>query len=343
MNKKFLRIAAAGLTVLLLCTLSLPVFSYELAYTLCFEPDLSRTEGVFSTYVISFCTPSSSQGTNWALANFSPYVSKASAERYPDLQPEHSWSGGRLIYMQADSRSAVFSASYSQYTKDGKTSFLSPEQLYPKNNASFGEYTPSFQTDYPFKDDHWYTMVLHAWEEPSRATTLMGQWFLDEETGVWTLTNCIDTKYVQSGLTGSFAAFMENYVSSKREGERSFNIKGIYARNQSDGVWNSINTATISGDSLSSITPVGNYQFGAEDSYFWGKSDGTALDDQTQFDSTRPQKETFSITQPEVFSAPGALTATDLSIQQARERSLTVSWKSPETATPLYFLSAPSS
>lgn len=169
-------------------------------------------------------------------------------------------------------------------------------------------------------------MVLHTWEDPSRGTTLLGQWIYDRSFGRWAPLSCIDTQYVNSGLTGSMQVYMEQFHSLSTENTRQFSINGMYAQSKSDGTWYSIDTATLQSAAKEGITPKGSYSFGANYGSFYGETNGMA-----QTDQSAHQKGTFSITQSDkpVF---GSASISGWGVKQKEENIWTVFWGSTAPA-----------
>ncbi|MBQ8911288.1 MAG: DUF3472 domain-containing protein [Clostridia bacterium] len=344
MKKIFIRVVAAVITiVMLLCGSTLTSSAAgEMAYNLYTHPDMSKTGDVHTTYMIDFRAPKSTYGTYWALANFGMEINRDTLKKYRGLTLGGGYAG--MQYYSARNcktdRVGILSFWHWEYrdTKSGQMVELEAERLYPYGPqvhfGGEGTGTQSIQ-DYAWVDNQWYTMVLHTWEDVENQSTFAGEWILDQKTGIWTLVTYYDTKMINSGWTGDMGLFMENFMSSRREGVREFNVKGMYVLDRDTKEWDSINKVGISWGNGGTANKVGTHEYGVntEEGYFWGRSDGTMREDQAAHDAAWPEKKTFTITQPDKPTF-GTLSAPEITLNKTDRTGVEVSWTAAETSTP---------
>ena len=344
MKKIIIRSVAVVITVVtLLCGSPFGASAAgEMAYNLYTGPDMSGTGKVHKTYMIDFRAPKSTYGTYWALANFGMEINRDTQKKYRNIQLGGGYAG--MQYYNARNcttdRVAILSFWHWEYRPNLQSDWieLEAERLYPYGDqvhfGGEGTGTQSIQ-DYAWVDNQWYTMVLHTWEDVDNQSTFAGEWILDQKTGVWTLVTYYDTKMINSGWTGDMGLFMENFLSSRREGKRSFNVKGMYVLDRDTLEWDSINKCTISYGNGGTANKVGTHEYGVntEEGYFWGLSDGTMRDDQAEHDAAWPEKKTFTITQPDqpTFTA---LAVPEITLTKTDRTGVEVSWTTPNTSAP---------
>jgi hypothetical protein len=342
MRKIFIRLVAATVTVImLLCGSTLTSSAAgEMAYNLYTGPDMSKTGKVHKTYMIDFRAPESTYGTYWALANFGMEINRDTQKKYRNIKLGGGYAG--MQYYSARNcetdRVGILSFWHWEYRPNLQSDWieLEAERIYPYGPqvhfGGEGTGTQSIQ-DYAWVDNQWYTMVLHTWEDVDNQSTFAGEWILDQKTGVWTLVTYYDTKMIKSGWTGDMGLFMENFMSSRREGRRAFNVKGMYVLDRDTLEWSSINKATISYGNGGTANKVGTHEYGATEEYFWGLSDGTMRDDQAEHDAAWPEKKTFTINQPEkpTFTA---LALPEITLTRTDKTGVEVSWTTPDTSAP---------
>ena len=343
MKKIFSRIVTVIVATIML--LSLPMDSLaagEMAYNLYTGPDMSKTSGVHKTFIIDFRAPESTYGTYWALANFGMDLTKETQKVFKKIKLGGGYAG--LQHYKGEGcetdRVGILSFWHWEYfgkDENGKSAWveLNASQMWPdRNDNPFGGEGTGMQSihDYAWEPNQWYTMALHTWEDVENNSTFAGLWFLDQTTGKWSLCTYYDTHLINSGWTGDMGLFMENFMSSRREGNRSFNVKGMYVLDKADNQWKSINKATVSYGNGGNPNKVGTHEYGATEEYFWGLSNGTMRDDQAEHDSAWPAKKTFTINQPDTptFAQPVIDT---LSVNKGAD-GVTVSWAMGEKSSP---------
>lgn len=301
----------------------------EMAYNIYADPDLSKTSGSFETFMIDFRATDSAPFTYWALANFGMKITPETLKKYPGLCYGGAYAGLQDRGPNLE-RAGIMSFWHWEYQKNGKTEELNASKLYPtaEDNPFGGEGTGmSSIQPYLWSDNIWYTMVLHTWQDKERGTTFTGQWFLEQSTGKWTLITYYDTHLIGSSLTGGMSFFQENYVSASKDESRSFNTKGMYVLDHQDGLWKSIDSATISYGDGGAANKVGAHEFGAESDYFWGMAGGP-VENQAAYEQAATKSQKYSINQP---STPTLGTPT---ITTLTKQGDSFSWALSEKGTP---------
>ncbi len=346
MKKIFTRIVAA-LTVLTLMLCAAPMNSSadgEMAYNMYTSPDMSAAGDVHTTYMIDFRAPQSVYGTYWALANFGMDFSKETKKAYKNIKLGGCYAGLQHYkgHGSETDRLGILSFWHWEYfgkDENGKMGWveLNASQMYPDRvDDPFGGEGTGMQSihDYAWQPNQWYTMVLHSWEDVENDSTFVGLWFLDQESGKWELNTYYDTHLINSGLTGDMGLFMENFISSRREGVREYNVKNMYVLDKATEKWNSINKVTLSYSNGGKDNKVGTHEYGynEEEGYLWGITDGTMREDQAEHDKAWPESKVFKIQQP---AAPtfGTLVTSELK-SEMKGSDLVVSWTAGETSTP---------
>ena len=346
MKKIFTRIVAA-LTVLTLMLCAVPMNSSaagEMAYNMYTSPDISKTSGVHTTYMIDFRAPQSVYGTYWALANFGMDINKDTLKKYKKLSGGGGYAGMQHYkdarYTETERVAILSFWHWTYYNSETKTNeALEAHRVYPYGPevhfSGEGTGTKSIQ-DYPWQPNQWYTMVLHTWEDVENNTTFAGEWILDQSTGEWTLVTYYDTKLINSGWTGNMGLFMENFLSSRREGTREYNVKGMYVLDKETKKWTSVNRVTLSYGNGGTANKVGTHEYGfnEEEGYFWGITDGTMREDQAEHDAAWPesQSKTYTVEQPKDPTF-GTLSTAELKTEK-NGNDLVVNWTAAEKSTP---------
>ena len=317
----------------------------EMAYNMYTSPDMSKTGKVHTTYMIDFRAPQSVYGTYWALANFGMDFSKETMKAFKGIKLGGCYAG--LQHFQGHGclteRLGILSFWHWEYQAKnettGKTEWveLNASQMWPDRvDDPFGGEGTGMQSihDYAWQPNQWYTMVLHSWEDVENDSTFVGLWFLDQESGKWELNTYYDTHLINSGMTGDMGLFMENFMSSRREGVREYNVKNMYVLDKATNKWDSINKVTLSYGNGGSDNKVGTHEYGynEEEGYIWGITDGTMREDQAEHDSAWPEKKTYTIKQP---AAPtfGTLSTAEVKTEK-KGGDVVVSWTAGETSTP---------
>ena len=346
MKKIFTRIVAA-LTVLTLMLCAAPMNSSaagEMAYNMYTSPDMSKTGKVHTTYMIDFRAPQSVYGTYWALANFGMDLNKETMKKFNKIKMGGGYAGLQHFNGHGclTERLGILSFWHWEYfgkDENGKNGWqeLNASQMYPDRvDDPFGGEGTGVQSihDYAWQPNQWYTMVLHTWEDVENDSTFAGLWFLDQETGKWELNTYYDTHLVNSGWTGDMGLFMENFMSSRREGAREYNVKNMYLMDKATKEWVSLDKVTLSYGNGGSANKVGTHEYGynEEEGYLWGITDGTMREDQAEHDKEWPERKSYKIDQP---ASPtfGKLVTAEMKTEK-KGGDVVVSWTAGETSTP---------
>lgn len=306
-----------------------------MAFNLYANPDTSGTSGLYDTFTIDFRSGMTPNYTYWALANFGLDFPLDTLKVYPSIS-----GGGAYAGLQNTSptkgRVGIMSFWEMKYRdeKSGKMVIMTATRVFPSGEDTFGgegEGT-NIIASYPWEDNKWYRMVLHAWEDTESGTTFVGQWFQDIESGKWTLFSYFDTHLIKSALKGGMGLFQENYVGTTWKEVREFNTKNIYVQDHKDKEWKSLPTVEISYGNGGADNKAGGHEFGATEEYFWGKSGGE-VEDQASYDAASVQKQRFTINQPETptFGDPSLA---NMKITVGEDGKVIVDWTCSETGTP---------
>lgn len=339
-KRTFKSMLALVLALAMLAGSSLALSAADMAYNIYSDPDFGGTEQAFDTYTIEFMSTQTPYYTYWALSNFRVAITSFTQKKYPGIDLQ---SGGGYAGLQdrgpreGYGHSAIMAFWEWFYTdENGERQSLRAERIYPDGKSEFwgeGEGTNCI-TPYDWKDNQWYRMVIHTWNDPETGTTLMGQWFQDMTTGEWTLISYFNTFMINSYLSGNQHFFMENYVGSTSGEERDAYLKNMYVRMNNDKTWKSLTSTSISHCNNSSKNKTGNHSFGATQEYFWAKSGGEvpAGTTQAQLNASQP-KTKYTITQPDqpTFSAP---VLKDIKLEKGEDGKWTATWEADKTGTP---------
>lgn len=323
---------------MLLCTLPAS-FAEEkeelkyMAYNFYAGPDLSRTSGKFNSFMIDFRSDKTPLTTYWSLANFGMDLSSAKTRKeYPGITGYGAYAG----LQNSNGKKGILSFWEASYLKDGEKALLRASRVYPAGSSSFGGEGEGTNCigPYEWETNQWYRMLLHSWEDQETGTTFAGLWFLDVESGKWTLFSYFDTHLYGSYFVGGMSQFMENYwgldVNTNCNVERTCNIKNMYVFDHARKNWVSLPTATLSyGDG----NPVnedqkkyGAHSFGATEEYFWG-STGGKVEDQEAYDAASTKHSTHTITQPKKPTL-GSVAIGEMKLENG------LSWTFEESSTP---------
>jgi len=296
------------------------------AYNIYSDPDLSNTSRKFDTFMIDFRGVQTPQATYWALANWGMDLT-ASSKVYSNLS-----GGGSYAGLQNTGKRVAIMAFW-EYKYEGDK-ILNASRMYPsgKDNGFGGEGEgTNWIGPYQWNDNSWYRMVLHCWTDTETGTTFVGQWFLDEATGKWTLISYFDTKLTGSFFKGNMSQFQENFYGKQAEPEREFNYKNMYILDHTDGKWKSLAASTLSCD-YNSDNKKGTREFGATEEYFWGKAAGVKLKDQTAYNATAQKSEKYTIKQLETPTL-GTPAIKNVMITNT-DNGCRVTWVQEDTSTP---------
>lgn len=251
----------------------------RMAHNIYLDPDLSATSGAFSAYSIDFKTSDDANSTYWSLCNWNMHNG---SDAYAGLQNA------------SNNKVAILSFWKNDHATDSDKALAT--LVYPDDTADAFDNEGSgvkWIRDYSWEKDHWYRMVIRAFDPEWADGTVVEEWIQDKESGEWTLYAAYNTHIEDSYLEGSMSFFMENFDYSDCNEVRSMNVGNIYVMEYGSDKWTAIDTATISIDTAWD-NKKGGYNFGAADGYFWGYTCGSG-DDFVKTQPSVPQKDTFTV------------------------------------------------
>ena len=254
----------------------------RMAHNIYLDPDLSGTSKAFSAFSIDFKTSDDPENTYWALCNWNMHNG---AGAYAGLQND----GGNRV--------AVLSLWKNENVSDPNLAFAT--LIYPEDTAenfdNEGSGVKHIKT-YSWEKNHWYRMVIRAFDPEWTDTTVVEEWIQDKESGEWTLYAAYDTHIKNSYLEGAMSCFMENYIGNTCNELRSMNLNNIYVMEYGSDKWTAIDTATLKVDTPDAKhdNKKGGYNFGATEDYFWGYTCGSG-DDFVKTQTSLPTQDTFTI------------------------------------------------
>ena len=342
MKKHIVRILVLLLALVMPLGLMLPAFSEEellyMAYNFYAGPDLSKTSGKFDTFLIDFYSDTTPRTTYWSLANFGMDLSSRQTKKtYPGLTGMGAYAG----LQNTSNRMGILSFWDAKYREGTEQKILTATRVYPKGSSTFGgegEGTNCIMP-YAWKTGRWYRMMLHCWTNEETKTTYAGVWFMDVESGKWTLFSYFDTHLYDSYFIGGMTQFMENFsggdVNTNCNVERTCHLKNMYVFDHVKKDWISLPTATLSygdgGPQNEDQKKYGAHSFGATDEYFWG-STGGKVEDQAAYEAAAVKSQTYTITQPDkpTFGSPSI---NMLTLNTASKRLI---WTLGEDSTPMF-------
>ena len=250
-----------------------------MAHNIYLNPDLSNTSNAFSAYSIDFKTSDDANSTYWSLCNWNM----------------HNGSGAYAGLQNASNKKvAVLSFWKNEHATDSDKELAT--LVYPDDTAENFDNEGSgvkWIKDYSWEKDHWYRMVIRAFDPEWSDGTVVEEWIQDKESGEWTLYAAYDTHIKDSYLEGNMSFFMENFNSNDCNELRSMNVGNIYVMEYGSDKWTAIDTATISIDTAWD-NKKGGYNFGATDEYFWGYTCGSG-DDFVKTQPSIPQESTYTV------------------------------------------------
>jgi len=309
-----------------------------MAYNIYAYPQIEG-EYAFDTYMIEMSSEMDIDCTYWSLANFRMHISEETKKMYRDIR-----SGGAYAGLQhaGGYKKAIISFWEWHYWPNGRDSGeeetnLVAECIYPTGGVFGGEGEgTNCIKGYGWKQNKWYRMILHTWNDPIRGTTYCGEWIQDVETGKYTLIAYFDTKMFNSYLTGDMMFFMENFYGINADEERDVKLKNTYYKPHGEDRWVSVDSFALKHCNNWANNKIGNHSFGATDEYFWGKSGGyvdPAL--QEELDKSQP-RQVYTITQPKTPTI-GTVNFRQLQLRN-REEEQYIKWFMEDNSTPqLYY------
>jgi len=219
----------------------------RMAHNIYAEPDLSRTTGHFTGFLIDFCTDCKANCTYWALCNWRMDTH--------ELEKQHvlKSTGGAYAGLQntADGKKAIMSFWEITYDENGKEVKVLASRVYPKTNKTStfggeGEGT-NYISLFPWQKNHWYRMYLNCYDN-EEGDTFVEQWFQDLESKEWTKISCFNTGLKHSCFMGGMTQFMENFWGLYSNEVRTFAYRNAYVREKETGKWKSLTKFQMSAD-----------------------------------------------------------------------------------------------
>jgi len=307
------------ITAILIYLFSITNVNATMAHNIYSNPQFNRND-IYDTFMIDFQGTQTPYYTYWALCNWQMDLTKFKSS-HSDVS-----GGGAYAGLQANGggkRSAIMS--FWEVSYNGGQ-IQRAKMVYPnKETNSFGGEGEgsNYITDYNWKNNQWYRMVLHSWDNRNTGTTYVAQWFLDVSSGQWNLISVFDTKLPSSGLTGGFSQFQENYVGSTKDQVREFYFKNMYARKKSNQYWYSLNTTELTYDTKAfGYDTAGRHEFGVRNNSFYGLSGGT-VSNQDQYDKQQPERSVLSINQSTI--PPITTASVNINVSN-NNNNVTISW-----------------
>lgn len=334
-----------------------------MAHNIYSNPVLSQTSGKFNTYIIDFWGEQTPNVTYWALANFGMTLSAKTKITYKTIKGGGAYTGlqTRDKNSTKDGKVAILSFWEYFYIKDGKEESLRAYRMYPSGKQSEfggeGEGT-NWISFYPWKDQTWYRMALHCWEDEETGQTFVGQWVCDLSTGEWYLNAYFNTYLYDANINGGLGLFMENYVGGLGNwtNEREYRVKNMYVNDAKDGFWKSITSTKVSWSKDqknylgTKYNKMGAFDFGtgsdADGEYFWAVSGGRTpgqdpdkydreayVKAQREYEATKPSSQTFTISQADQPTL-GTIALDKLEIVENKNGTYTAKWAYAKASNP---------
>lgn len=241
----------------------------------------------YTQYAIDFRASELPQGTYCCLGQWGMDLTSLKRSlsnihsNYDVLVSTHAYAGFQRL---SGSRENVAIMSFWDLfgtDQSGREQVVRAKLVYPADDGGNGEFGGEgtgahILVPYAWEADHWYRMLLRAFEG-SNGNTWVQQWVCDLESGEWTLLSCYDTLLQDSAFTGDIAVFMENFYPQYAGEVRTMEICNARILRADTNKWVSINTAYInSNGGLPKYE--GAYAFGAQGNSFWMISTGVGGD-----------------------------------------------------------------
>lgn len=237
----------------------------------------------FSEYAIDFKAGALPEATYLCLANMKMDLS-ALKKQYASVRTEYSsvtmYAGFQRRYEDTVSIMSFWDIFCTD--KKGNETILRAELVYPAAYSGSANFTGEGEgahalIPYVWEEDHWYRMLLQCYVSPDTGTTLVDQWVLDLETGVWTLLCRYDTRIPDSCFTGPVAFFLENYDPAYSGQVRTMEVCNIRLRRADNGKWQAVSSVMI-GSNGGLPAYEGSYAFGAQGNRFYMITSGVGGD-----------------------------------------------------------------
>ncbi len=322
----------------------------KMAHNIYVYPAFAGTSGKYDAFMVDFRANETPPGTYWALCNFSMDTS-GSKELYPGISGNMGAYAGLQNVAPSSGERAIMS--FWEVDVGGgleNGSGLRATRVYPAGGESgFGGEGEgnNYLTSYNWKPGKWVRMVLRCWDDPETGLTYIGQWFVDLESGAWTLISVFNTHLKHSFMCGNMSAFMENYLSSYADPERDINLKNYYVLDHEDGEWKTLQDGSKGAGAKLAFDHynVWKNKRGAHSSgvasdeggeYFWGKSSGILPDEwngnTAAYDDSILNNAPASISQPAAPTLPST-EIKNLTLEREGE-GWTARWSARAATTP---------
>ena len=157
-------------------------------------------------------------------------------------------------------------AIWDAYAKDkyGNETLIRAQLISPESsdNASFGDEGTGAHCliDYPWKQGHWYRMLVQCWQSDKTHNTTLEQWVCDLDTGVWTFLCKYDLGAPNICMKGNNGCFLEGFQPETAGNVRSMECKNFLVKDATSGGWFSM----VSGNLSEGYDFPGSYNYGAD-------------------------------------------------------------------------------
>lgn len=247
----------------------------RMAHNIYVDPDLSRTSGQFSGFLIDFRAEEAGTATYWALCNWA-----MNTDSIPGTVLDNGGAYAGLQMRPDGPKSIIAFWEIAWQDASGQDQLLTAVQRYPEvsTNHFDGEGEGSnYITDYSWQPGEWYRMYLGCYEDEASGHTFVELWFRALPDGNWEKSCCFDTGLTGSCFEGGMSQFMENYDSDYAAERRSFEYCNLYIREAASGEWVPVTSAQLSVDTWWD-NKKGTFAFGAEAHTLWGITQGYGPD-----------------------------------------------------------------
>ncbi len=261
------------------------------------RPDLSQTSGSFLSFMIDFRTDNQAIGTYWQLCQATLDVTELKAQ-YPTVSNAVFYGG---FQRSVNKINTLFSFWDIVEDYNENKVITTPTRVYPAGDEHLfgGEGNGhNYFMDYEWKENTWYTLLVHCWKDKATGKTFIGQWIRNTEDGEWILTSYFNTTLSETCIQGSMSQFMESFSKPYWGLKRDIYLKNIYTYDKIKKQWFSLDKMSMN---YSYMYPDknGTHTLKITDEYFFGDA-GEKVENQALYDSQNPQILTGTVKQPAV-------------------------------------------
>lgn len=241
----------------------------------------------YTQYAVDFRASDLPQGTYCCLGQWGMDLSSL-RNKLTDIHKNYDVSPSTIAYAGfqrlSGSRDNVAIMSFWDLfgtDRSGAEQCVRAKLVYPADDDGNGEFGGEgtgahILVPYAWEADHWYRMLLRAFEG-SNGNTWVQQWVCDLESGEWTLLSCYDTLLQNSAFTGDVAFFLENFYPRYAGEVRTLELCNPRILRDDTNKWFGVTSAYIS--SQGGLPQYeGAYAFGAQGNSFWMISTGVGGD-----------------------------------------------------------------